>query len=123
MDFCWSTLYVKDMDESVKFYEEVIELSVNQRFAAGPGMEIAFLGQGETKIELIFDPSKNNIDPGHDISWGFRVASLDETMKFLKDRGIKIIAGPIEPNPNTRFIYILDPNGMKIQLVEENTKQ
>ena len=123
MEFCWSTLYVKDMEESIKFYEEVIELPVKQRFAAGPGMEIAFLGVGETKVELIFDPSKKSIDLGPDISWGFCVDSLDQTMESLKDRGVKIIAGPIEPNPTTRFIYILDPNGMKIQLVEENAKQ
>ena len=121
MEFCWSTLYVKDMDESVKFYEEVIELPIKQRFEAGPGTEIAFLGKGETLIELISDQSKKTINLDLDISWGFRVDSLDQTMKFLVDKGINIIAGPIEPKPGTRFIYILDPNGMKIQLVEQSS--
>lgn len=120
MEFCWSTLYVKDMNESIKFYEEIIGLPVIKRFEAGGGIEIAFLGEGETKIELICDESKRSINLDPDISWGFRVESLEQTMKFLVDRGINIIAGPIEPNPNIRFIYILDPNGMKIQLVEEN---
>jgi lactoylglutathione lyase len=122
MEFCWSTIYVKNMEESVKFYQEVLGLPVKQRFTPGPDMEIAFLGEGETKVELIFDSSVKSIDLGSDISWGFRVDSLDQSMKFLKDRGIEIAAGPFEPNPNTRFIFILDPNGMKIQLVEEQRK-
>jgi len=119
MKFCWSTLYVKDMDESVKFYEEIIGLPVQQRFETEDGVEISFLGEGETKIELIFDQSKKSINLDPDISWGFRVNSLEETMRFLVNKRINIIAGPIEPNPNIRFIYIHDPNGMKIQLVEE----
>ncbi len=123
MEFCWSTLYVKNMDRSVKFYEEIIKLPVNQRFDAGPNTEIAFLGEGETKIELIYDQTKENIDAGSDISWGFRVDSLDKTIEFLKGKEIAILYGPIEPKPGTRFIYILDPNGMKIQLVEEHSKQ
>lgn len=123
MEFCWSTLYVNDMEESLKFYEEIIGLPVKQRFKAGSGVEIAFLGEGETKIELICDDSKKEINIDPDISWGFRVKSLEETMKFLVERGINIIAGPIEPNPGIRFIYIPDPNGMKIQLVEEKNMQ
>ena len=50
MKFCWSTLRVKNMDESLKFYEEVVGLILDKRFNAGPGMEIAFLGDGETKV-------------------------------------------------------------------------
>jgi len=123
MSFCWSTLYVKDMEESVKFYEEVIGLGVQQRFSAGPNMEIAFLGEGETKIELIWDQSKKEVNTGTDISWGFRVDSLKETMEFLMEKGVPIIAGPIEPNPTIKFIYILDPNGMKIQLFEQNLEE
>lgn len=43
MKFCWSTLKVKDMEESLKFYKEIVGLSEEQRFNAGPDTEIVFL--------------------------------------------------------------------------------
>ena len=49
MKFCWSTLMVKNLEESLKFYKEIVGLNVSNRFNAGTGVEIAFLGDGETK--------------------------------------------------------------------------
>lgn len=66
------------MEESLKFYEEVVGLKLDRRFKAGPTMDIAFLGDGETKLELICDENKTEINVGKDISWGFEVKSVDE---------------------------------------------
>ena len=118
MKFCWSTLRVSDMEKSLQFYTEVIGLAVVNRFTAGPGLEIAFLGQGETQVELICDGSGRTVSIGEDISWGFEVSSLEESLALLSLKGIPIEAGPIQPNPGIRFLYIRDPDGMKIQLVE-----
>jgi lactoylglutathione lyase len=106
------------MPESLAFYQEVIGLKIDRLFKAGPGMEIAFLVDGETKIELIAVDGNENIEIGKDISWGFEVASVDYMIEFLKEKGIPIYEGPFQPNPNTMFFYILDPNGLKIQFVE-----
>jgi len=118
MKFCWSTLRVKNLEESLRFYTEIIGLKTEKRFAAGPDTEIAFLGNGETKVELIHHKNGEAIDVGSDISWGFEVKSLDNMIQLVKDKGINIISGPVQPNPHIRFFFISDPNGMKIQLVE-----
>jgi len=45
------TIRVKDIDASVKFYEDVVGLTISRRFKAGPDTEIAFMGDGETKVD------------------------------------------------------------------------
>lgn len=118
MKFCWSTLMVRDLEESLRFYQEIIGLRLARRFPAGPGREIAFLGEGDTQIELIRDEAHPEVKVGEDISWGFEVDSLDECMAFVQEQGIAIQSGPFQPNPHTRFFYIYDPNGLRIQFVE-----
>ena len=118
MKFCWSTLRVANLEESLKFYQEIVGLKLVERFPAGPGVEIAFLGDGGTKIELIYNGSGTQVNCGTDISWGFEVESVDEFMTFLKEKGIPILSGPFQPNPQTKFFFINDPNGFKLQFVE-----
>lgn len=119
MKFLWTTLLVNNMDESLKFYEEIVGLKLDKRFQAGPGMEISFLGQGETKVELICNENLKKLDAGNRVTLGFKVDSLDEKINFIKERGIKIITGPLQPNPSIKYFIIQDPNGVKIQFAEQ----
>ena len=109
---------VKNLDESLKFYKEIVELNVSRRFNAGPGVEIAFLGDGETKVELICNEALKEVSFGNDISLGFEVDSVDVMMASVKEKGIDIHSGPFQPNPHIKYFYVLDPNGLKIQFVE-----
>jgi lactoylglutathione lyase len=120
MAFLWTTITVKDMEESLKFYQEIVGLPLNRRFPAGPGMEIAFLGEDATKVELIFNPGTKEVNIGTDISLGFAVGSVDEKIAFLEERGIKLHSGPFSPNPHVKYFFIQDPNGLRIQFVEES---
>jgi lactoylglutathione lyase len=118
MKFCWSTLRVKNLEESIGFYTGIVGLEVVNRFGAGPGAEIAFLGGGETKIELICDGQSRDTEVGSDISWGFEVESVDKTLALVKEKGISVDGGPVQPNPHVKFFFVRDPNGMRIQFVE-----
>jgi lactoylglutathione lyase len=118
MKFCFTTLMVKNLEESLKFYRDLVGLNVNRRFNAGPGVEIAFLGDGETKIELICNKATKEVSFGTDISIAFEVNSVDEMMTFVKEKGMGIHSGPFKPNEHIKFFYILDPNGLKIQFIE-----
>ena len=118
MKFCWTTIRVNNLEKSLKFYQEIIGLSIDRRFKAGPGAEIAFLGDGETKLELISDNTGKEVNIGLDISLGFEVESVDKMLAHLKEKGIEIHSGPFQPNPHIKFFYLLDPNGLKVQLAE-----
>lgn len=118
MNFCWCTIHVKDMKESLKFYEEIVGLEIDSSMKGEEGFEINFLGKGQTKVELIYDKTNTTSPIGQDISLGFQVESLEKKMAFMKENNIPIDSGPFKPNPNTSFFYVSDPNGLKIQFVE-----
>lgn len=118
MKFCWTTLHVNDLEESLAFYREIVGLELTRRFEGGHAGEIAFLGKGETQLELICNPASPPVDMGRDVSLGFEVASVDEMIAFVQQKGIAVHSGPFQPNPHVKFFYVLDPNGLKIQFVE-----
>lgn len=118
MKFCWCTITVDNMENSLKFYQEIVGLPLNRRFAAGLGTEISFLGDGETKVELICDPKHKAPGKVEGISLGFEVKSIDEMIKFIKEKGLEVESGPYQPNPHVKFFYVRDPDGVSIQFVE-----
>lgn len=118
MKFNWVTLHVKNLDQSLNFYQNIVGLPLARRFQAGPGNEIAFLGDGETQVELIANTRDSLAGMSPDLSLGFAVESLDSTIAMLQDNGIAIHSGPFQPGPNIRFIYVQDPDGLKVQFAE-----
>ncbi|MCC9296160.1 VOC family protein [Clostridium sp. WLY-B-L2] len=119
MNLCWITLNVKNMEESLKFYSELLGIKVFNRFSPGPGVDIAMVGEKDKpKIELICSRNSNSEIEASGISIGFEVKSLDETMKYMKSKGIIIKRGPISPSPKVKFFFIEDPNGVEVQIVE-----
>lgn len=119
MKFCWTTLMVENLEDSIEFYSEVIGLKIQRKISQGANVEICFLGEGETKIELICDQEYASDSPGQGISIGFETESLDEFLGFLKEEEILVHSGPFSPNPNIKFLEILDPSGYRVQIVEK----
>lgn len=118
MKFLWTTIHVKKLEESIDFYSEVIGLKVINRFKAGKGMEIAFMGNGidgETLVELLED--NNNVNHGDSISIGFAIASVEEMIEVLKEKNVPIQSGRFE-TPDAEFFFIKDPNGANVQLFQ-----
>ncbi|MGE4583899.1 MAG: VOC family protein [Sphaerochaeta sp.] len=120
MQFLWSTLTVRNMEESLAFYQEVVGLKLMNRMKNGVDTELAFLGDGETQVELLYHPTKETADPiGKGISLGFATNNLDQMLSFVQERGLGV-EGPFSPNPMIKFFYVTDPNGLKIQFVERH---
>ena len=93
-----------------------VGLPVTRRFSE-PGAELAFLGNGETKLELI--QGKSAPASGGGVNIGFLVDSLEEKIVFVQTRGIPIHSGPFAPSPRTRFFFVADPDGVLVQFVEQ----
>ena len=115
----WTTIKVKDMEASLDFYTNILNLEIDNKMKPSEDMEIVFLCKGETKLELVYNLSEKNILYNGNVSTGFSVDSVDEYIEYLKTKNVSILEGPFQPNPNVRFFYINDLNGYKIQLVEQ----
>lgn len=118
MKFCWCKIDVIRMDESRDFYENLVGLKVTKELKPSPDVDIVFLGEGETMVELIQNKEQIAANNLEGISLGFQVKDIDEIKKKVMEKGIELESEIIKPNPKTKFFYVRDPNGVQIQFVE-----
>lgn len=117
MKFLWTTFNVKDLDETLGFFKAVCGAEPVKRFPAGPDREIAFIVEGETKIEFIADRAKTP-EKISGVSIGIAVDDAEAKKIELEQAGFT--ATPvISPNPDLRFFFVKDPNGINVQFVEQ----
>lgn len=118
MKFCWVTVHVRDMKASLAFYCDLLGLPLQRRINPNPGVDIAFLGSGETEVELYLDREGGKGGFGEGISLGFEVESLEEAVAKLGRAGVSVHSGPFQPGPDLRFLFVQDPDGLLVQLVQ-----
>lgn len=119
MQLIFATLHVGDLEASIQFYVQVMGMKPVRRFFGGPTLEIAFLADGPAQLELICDSADKKPSYGEFPSLAFATDNLDRSLAEMRAHGIKIAGGPIQPNPDTRFFFIQDPDGQRLQIIEQ----
>jgi len=120
MNFCHIILTVKNLDVSIKFYRDIVGLPLKIRQPAGPNAELAFLGNGDTLLELLcakpsfYDEDK---EAGNGVALGFVVESLENKLNLLREGGYETDGVITSPAPNMQFLFAKDPDGYNIQFV------
>lgn len=112
---------VSDMDQTIKFYTDVLGLKVLERKTSPRGSHLAFLAvpNSEELIELCSYPPSGPVKVQEDlVHLAFEVDNLDETVRMLNDKQIKITDGPTMTSSGSRFIFIDAPDGYEIELIE-----
>jgi lactoylglutathione lyase len=110
------TLIVNDMDQSIKFYQDVMGLEIDSKHNPFPGLTITLLkGEGDAMIELIAN-SENETGL---YSVGIEVEDIQSKVKELKSKGAKITQ---EPTPITvgTLAFLKDPNGVNIAIIQHH---
>ena len=109
----YSTMIVNNLEESVGFYRDVLGFSEGYHvdFPVG-GITIMNSPDGAS-VELIESPQ---FETGL-YSVGTDVDDLDDVLKQVKLSGCEVI-GEITPTTVGRQIFIKDPNGVRICLIE-----
>jgi len=109
----YSTLIVKDLAESVAFYRDTLGFKEGYHVDLPNGAAITIMDSNGASVELI---EGKQFEEGF-YSIGTDVDNLDETLAELKEHGCNPIT-PIIPTSVGRQTFILDPNGIRICLIE-----
>lgn len=114
-------IMVKDMDESLAFYQNILGLELRNREWLNENVELAFLffpEQPSVEVELVYGgPVENEGIVNH---LAFTVENIDAELERLKEAGVKLVDE--EPriilNGTVKIAFFQGPNGEKLELVE-----
>ena len=118
------SITVKDIEESIQFYREIMGLElVRQREIPENKAEIAFLRDPESggQIELTYWKDKEDWVSGDELDHiAFAVLDMDEAMKKFKIMGVEIAKEPYSlKGSTTKIAFLKDPNGIWLELIEK----
>lgn len=123
MKFLHVMIRVKNIENSLKFYQDLFELNlVNEMRLDDCSLYFLADEDGQTQIEL----THNDTTPegGYEVGAGFghfafEVDSLDEFTKKMQNLGYEYLYEPfILPNHDLKVAFLKDPDGYEIELIE-----
>jgi lactoylglutathione lyase len=126
MRFLHTSITVRNMDESIRFYTDVIGLEFERRRPIPENhAEIAFMKDPESgaRIELTHWEGKDQFEAGEQLDhFAFEVPDMDAFLKRVRSQGVKVAKEPYTLRGGSgRLAFILDPNDVWIELIERST--
>lgn len=125
MRFLHTMIRVNDLEESLKFYRDILEMEVLRRKDYDSGrFTLVFVGYGseeqQSVLELTYNWDTHRYEQG--TAFGHIALGVDDlyrTCEKLRARGAKITR---EPGPmkfgGTEIAFLEDPNGYEIELIQ-----
>ncbi|MGA7861931.1 MAG: VOC family protein [Thermoplasmata archaeon] len=123
MRFSHTSITVRNMDESLRFYTEVLGLEFERRRPIPENhAEIAFVKDPETgaRIELTHWDGKDQFEAGEQLDhFAFELPDLDAFLNRVRAQGVRVAKEPYKLQGGSgRLAFILDPNDVWIELIE-----
>jgi lactoylglutathione lyase len=110
-------LLVSNMEKSIKFYSDILELPVKTR-----SKDWTEFFNNDTVLALHPAPEgKKMLKTGSGTLVGFEVTDLDSTVKKLKEKRVKFFKTPKE-EPFGKHAIVQDPDGHLISIAELKEK-
>ena len=122
MKFLHAMIRVKNINKSLKFYQELLGLKLSRELRLND-CNLYFLSDehGEVQIELTYnDETPEN---GYEVGTGFghfafEVKSLDEFTKNLHAAGYEYLYEPFKLSAaGSTIAFVKDPDGYEIELI------
>lgn len=118
-----TSVTVKDMEESIRFYTENLGLKLVRRIDIPENnAEIAFLKDGETpyRIELTHWRDKRDYTEGDQLDHlALETDDIDRAVTELRRKGVNIAKEPYTLSASkSRIAFVTDPNDIWIEIIQ-----
>ncbi|MBD0315936.1 MAG: VOC family protein [Nitrospiraceae bacterium] len=123
LKFLHTRMRVSDLEETIRFYTQVLGLEVVEQKSSPRGSQLAFLKvpNSDELIELTSFPPSGPVRVQPDlVHLAFQVDDLDRTITSLNAMGVPVTDGPTRTSSGSRFIFIDAPDGYEIELIERS---
>jgi lactoylglutathione lyase len=123
MKLLHTSITVRNMEESLAFYTEVLGLEFERRRTIPENhAEIAFVHDPSSggRIELTHWDGKDQFEVGEQLDHlAFEVQDLDRFLLKVKSKNVRVAKEPYRiSGGSSRLAFILDPNDVWIELIE-----
>ena len=112
---------VNDLERTVRFYHDVLGLTVKSRHLSPRGAQLAFLAtpHSEEEIEICQMPHSPSVQVPPDlVHLAFEVENLERFAVEAKAKGYPLTDGPTKTDAGCIIGFIDAPEGYEIELVE-----
>jgi lactoylglutathione lyase len=113
---------VNDLEQTVRFYTEILGLEEVRRHKSPRGSELVFLRtpNSDELIEICSFPASGPVQVQADLTHlAFEVDSLEEFGRHLAAHGLKFSDGPTLKENGSGFAFIDAPEGYEIELMQK----
>lgn len=114
---------VNDLERTVKFYEQALELKVARRSVSPRGAQIVFLQtpNSDEEIEICQLPNSPSVQVQPDLMHlAFEVDDLAAFTAKLEKKGFKLSDGPTPTSSGSIIAFIDAPEGYEIELIQRS---
>lgn len=122
MDVLHNAIWVSDIDETLSFYTEALDLEKTREFESGEGARNVFVaGKSDTELQFKYLPDREPPEPAGYDHVAIEVDDTDaEVERLVEKTDCTLNRGPLtSEGANARVAFIEDPDGYGIELVEE----
>jgi lactoylglutathione lyase len=112
---------VNDLERTVKFYENALELTVARRSISPRGAQIVFLAtpNSDEEIEICQLPNSPAVQVQPDLMHlAFEVDDLAAFAVQLEKKGYKLSDGPTKTGSGSIIAFIDAPEGYEVELIQ-----
>ncbi len=115
-----STLIVRNLERSRRFYDEVLGLKEVPRpstftfggsWLQGAGFQIHLIDAQDTSAPSGFGVPREAARTGRGHHLAFEVADLEECLAHLAAHGVEVIGGPLPRGDGVMQAFVEDPDG------------
>jgi predicted enzyme related to lactoylglutathione lyase len=115
-EFTWHELITTDGEKALHFYGEIFGWKKESEHDMGPMGKYLLYGQHGKWYGGIMTKTPDMAQVPTTFMYYVQVDDLDAALSRAKDRGAKVLVGPMEVPGGTRIVQLMDPQGAAFAL-------